>query len=145
MSAPAQIGFDPASRGRGSARLWILAAIGAIALHASAVALAISYAHSNDDDEALGSPALEIALDLEAPHLDPTNLPPGPQAEDSTASPELAEQQEKVEETDLPKDTPTETDDADRLVSPQPNEKKLRRRSDAANGCNSSLDGIGRQ
>ena len=82
------------------------------------------FLRADDDEEGARSPALEISLDLEAPHLDPTDLPPGPQAEDSAASPELAEQKEKVEETDLPKDTPTETDDADRLVSPQPDEKK---------------------
>src|SRR4029077_12410283 len=48
----------------------------------------------------------------------PTDLPPGPDSDASVASPALAEQKAEVKETDLPKDTPTETDNADRVVTP---------------------------
>jgi hypothetical protein len=45
-------------------------------------------------------------------------LPPGPDSDASVASPALAEQKAEVEETDLPKDTPTKEAEADRVVTP---------------------------
>jgi hypothetical protein len=46
------------------------------------------------------------------------DLPPGPEADASTASPAVVEQKVVVEQTDLPKAVPTETEDPDRLVTP---------------------------
>jgi TonB family protein len=46
-----------------------------------------------------------------------TDLPPGPDTDASTASPQLAEQKAEVKETDLPQDKPTETEEADRVVT----------------------------
>jgi TonB family protein len=70
-----------------------------------------------EPDDALGAPPIEIGLELISPRLEPTDLPPGPDAEASVASPALAEQQAEVKETELPKDIPTESDNPDRVVA----------------------------
>jgi periplasmic protein TonB len=70
------------------------------------------------EDEALGAPAVAIALELTAPHTEPSNLPPGPEAEAAAASAATLAQKEVVKPTELPKDLPTDTDDPDRLVAP---------------------------
>jgi protein TonB len=106
-----------------SRRLWILAAVGALALHIGGAALAIAHLRSDDVDDSLGAPAIEIGLEMMSPHLEPTDLPPGPDADASVASPALAEQKAEVKETELPKDVPTETEDADRAVTPDDQKK----------------------
>lgn len=106
-----------------SRRLWILAAVGALALHIGGAALAIAHLRSDDVDDSLGAPAIEIGLEMTSPHLEPTDLPPGPDADASVASPALAEQKAEVKETELPKDVPTETEDPDRAVTPDDQKK----------------------
>jgi TonB family protein len=106
-----------------SRRLWILAAVGALALHIGGAALAIAHLRSDDVDDSLGAPAIEIGLEMMSPHLEPTDLPPGPDADASVASPALAEQKAEVKETELPKDVPTETEDPDRAVTPDDQKK----------------------
>jgi periplasmic protein TonB len=103
--------------------VWLLAAIGAVVIHAGCVALAFEYLRPDDASDDLGAPAIEIGLEFEAPHRDPSDLPPGPDADASAASPEVMEQKTEVEKTDLPKATPTETDDPDRVVAPQETKK----------------------
>ncbi|MGA9091761.1 MAG: energy transducer TonB [Bradyrhizobium sp.] len=103
---------------RPSLRLWIFAALGAVVLHVGGAALAVAHLRIDEPDDTFGTPAIEIGLELTAPHLEPTDLPPGPDAEASVASPALAEQKAEVKETELPKDVPTETDDPDRVVAP---------------------------
>jgi periplasmic protein TonB len=66
----------------------------------------------------LGAPAIEIGVELASPRLDPTDLPPGPDTEATAAAPAVVEQKIVVEQTELPKAVPTETDDPDRAVSP---------------------------
>ena len=61
--------------------------------------------------------AIEIGLEMASVHREATDLPPGPDTDASTASPQLAEQKAEVKETDLPKDKPTETEEADRVVT----------------------------
>jgi periplasmic protein TonB len=102
---------------RPSWRLWILAAVAALALHLGGVALAVAHLESDDPDDSLGAPAIEVGLEMESPHLEATDLPPGPDADASVASPAQAEQKEEVKETDVPKDVPTETDEPDRVVA----------------------------
>jgi protein TonB len=102
---------------RPSWRLWILAAVTALALHLGGVALAVAHLESDDPDDSLGAPAIEVGLEMESPHLEATDLPPGPDADASVASPAQAEQKEEVKETDVPKDVPTETDEPDRVVA----------------------------
>ncbi len=110
---------------RPSRRLWTLAALGAVVLHVGGAALAVAHLRTDELDDAFGTPAIEIGLEMTAPHLEPTDLPPGPDAEASVASPALAEQKAEVKETELPKDVPTEADDPDRVVAPNsPNKPK---------------------
>ena len=78
---------------------------------------------TDEADEALGAPAIEIGVELASVRSEPTDLPPGPDADASVASPAVAEQKAEVKETDLPKDMPTETDDPDRLVTPNETKK----------------------
>ena len=63
---------------------------------------------------------------MSAPRNEETDLPPGPDSDASVASPALAEQKAEVKDTELPKDIPTETEDPDRVVTPndvkKPNE-----------------------
>ncbi|MBI5264202.1 MAG: energy transducer TonB [Bradyrhizobium sp.] len=102
---------------RASRRLWISAAAVAIALHLGGAALAVAHLQTDDLDEDLGAPAIEIGLEIMSLRAEPSDLPPGPDSEASVASPALAEQKAEIKETDLPKDTPNEAENADRVVT----------------------------
>jgi TonB family protein len=110
---------------RPSRRLWIFAAIAAIAIHLGCVALAVAHMRTDESDQDLGAPAIEIGLEMSSPHREATDLPPGPDTDASVASPALAEQKAVVKETDLPKDTPTETEDPDRVVTDNDSKKPV--------------------
>ena len=114
-TVPKMIGLD--FEQKPSRRLWIFAALAALALHLGGVALAVAHLRDDDVDEDLGAPAIEIGLEMSSPKLDPTDLPPGPDTDASVASPAQAEQKAEVKETDLPKDTPSETENPDRVVT----------------------------
>jgi TonB family protein len=100
-----------------SRRLWVFAAIAALALHLGGGALAFAHLEADDPDEPLGAPAIEIGLEMSSPHLEPTDLPPGPDTDASVASPALAEQKAELKETELPKEVPTEAAEPDRVVT----------------------------
>jgi protein TonB len=100
-----------------SRRLWILAGVGALALHIGCAGLVIAHLQTDDPDDALGATAIEIGLEMMAPRVEAVDLPPGPDTDASVASPALAEQQAVVEDTELPKAMPTETEDPDRVVT----------------------------
>ena len=106
-----------------SRRLWILAAVGALALHVGGGALAVVHLQTDDLDDSLGAPAIEIGLELMSPRLEASDLPPGPDTDASLASPALAEQKAELKDTELPKDVPTEADDPDRVVTPSDSNK----------------------
>jgi protein TonB len=106
-----------------SRRLWIFAGIGALALHLGCGALALAHLRPDDIDDSLGAPAVEIGLEMMSPHLEATDLPPGPDTDASVASPAIAEQKAELKETELPKDVPTETEDPDRVVTPTDSNK----------------------
>jgi TonB family protein len=97
--------------------LWITAAAGAVALHLGGAALALAYLRTDEAAEDLGAPAIEIGVELSSPKHDSSDLPPGPDSDASVASPAIPEQKAQVKETDLPKDTPMEADDPDRVVT----------------------------
>jgi periplasmic protein TonB len=97
-------------------RLWTIAAVTAVALHVGGAALAFAHLGS-DDGDSLGANVSEIGVELVSPMAEATDLPPGPDADASVASPALAEQKAEIKPTDLPKDTPTESDDPDRVVT----------------------------
>ena len=67
-------------------------ALGAIAIHAACVVLAFAYLQPDEDDEALGATAIEIGVEFAAIRAEATDLPPGPDAEASAASPAVVEQ-----------------------------------------------------
>jgi protein TonB len=98
-------------------RLWIIGAVAAVALHAGGAALAFAHLRSDDDFDSLGANVSAIDVELTAPNAEQTDLPPGPEADASVASPALAEQKAEVKPTELPKDIPQETDEADRTVT----------------------------
>jgi len=98
-----------------SRRLWIIAGVIALALHLGGAALALANLRG-DDEEALGSEG-EFAVEMTAPNVEDTDLPAGPDQDASVAAPALAEQKAVVKDTDVPKDTPTETEDPDRIVT----------------------------
>jgi len=110
---------------KSSRRLWLCAGIAALALHVGGAALAVAHLQTEVSEESLGAPAIEIGLELSSPRQDQTDLPPGPDSNASVASPALAEQKAEVKETDLPKDTPTETEDPDRVVTPNDAKKPV--------------------
>jgi TonB family protein len=62
---------------------------------------------------------------LSSPKQDPSDLPPGPESDASVATPAVPEQKAEVKETDLPKAIPTETDDPDRVVTPNDVKKPI--------------------
>jgi protein TonB len=101
-----------------SLRMWALAAFGAAMIHLGCIAFALEYMRDDDPEDALGAPAIEIDVEMLAPHTDPTDLPPGPDVEASVASPQVVEQKEIIEPADLPHAVPTESEDPDRVVSP---------------------------
>jgi TonB family protein len=101
-----------------SRTVWVVAALGALAIHAGAVGLAVGYMHVDAADQDLGAPAIEIGVELASPRQEPVDLPVGPDTEASAPSPAVVEQKAVVDPTTLPKAIPTETDDPDRAVSP---------------------------
>src|SRR5947209_10227849 len=96
--------------------IWIPAAIGAVALHLGGVGLVYANLPQEDADD-LGTPAFEVGIDLLSPRVETTDLPPGPESDASAAAPAQMEQKEKVEETALPQEKPTETENPDRIVA----------------------------
>jgi protein TonB len=99
-----------------SRRLWILAALAALALHLGGAALAIAHLRT-DDDGGLGANGAEFAVELASPKVPDDDLPPGPDLDAMQASQQLAEQKAEVKETDIPKDRPTDAEDPDRVVT----------------------------
>lgn len=106
-----------------SRRLWVIAALIALAIHAGCVAFAIARMPSDESDDDLGAPAIEIGVELASPRTEVTDLPPGPDSEASAASPAIAEQKAELKETELPTAQPTETEEPDRVVSPDDSHK----------------------
>ena len=106
-----------------SRRLWVLAAAAALALHLGCGALAIAHLRESESENDIGANAIEVGLEFAAVHREVTDLPAGPDTDASVASPALAEQQAEVKETELPKDIPTEPEEADRVVTPNETNK----------------------
>jgi periplasmic protein TonB len=109
-----------------SSRLWVFAALTALALHVGGAAMALAHLKSDDTDDDLGAPAIEIGLEISSPRQEPSELPPGPDSDASVASPAMPEQKAELKQTDLPKETPIETDDPDRVVTPNEVKKPIK-------------------
>jgi len=106
-----------------SKRLWVCAAIVALALHLGGAALAVAHLRTDQDEGELGATAFEIGL-FSSPHVEQSDLPPGPDTDASAASPQLNEQKAEVKQTDLPKDNPQEAEDPDRIVTQNESNKE---------------------
>jgi len=101
-----------------SRRLWICAALIALALHVGGAALAVAHLRTVEPDDALGAPAIEIGLEFSSPQFEPNDLPPGPDSEASAASQARTEQQAEEKQNELPQAVPTESEEPDRVVAP---------------------------
>jgi len=75
------------------------------------------------EDDDLGAPGIEIAFELASTQTTPSELPPGPESEASAPSPPVVEQKATEKEVDLPKETPVESDNPDRLVTVEKTDK----------------------
>lgn len=116
---------DLDTRNNLSRRLWIVAGLAALALHIGGAALALTHLSPEVDDDSLGTPAIEVGLAMMSPKSEPTDLPVGPNSNASVASPALEEQKAEVKDNDLPKETPRETEDPDRVVNPNEAKKPV--------------------
>jgi periplasmic protein TonB len=105
-------------------RVWCAAVLAAAVLHGGCFGYAFLASKHDDADVALGAPAVEIGLDMTAPHAEDENLPPGPESEAAAASAASASQEAKAEQTDQPKAQPTETENPDQVVSPDASKKE---------------------
>ncbi len=109
---------DPDLEQKPSRRLWILAAVAALALHLGGAALAVAHLRADEDGlDGLGASGAEFAVEMASPKVPDDELPPGPDADQMQATPEVPEQQAEVKEVDLPKDRPVEAEDPDRIVT----------------------------
>lgn len=119
---------DLESGHRNSRRLWVFAGVVALGLHLGGAALAIAHLAPDVDEDSLGAPVIEVGVELTSSKVEATDLPPGPDVDASVASPQVEEQKAEVKEADLPKDRPTDVDEADRAVTP--NEPKKPKEED---------------
>jgi TonB family protein len=117
---------------RSPRRLWIFAALCALALHLGGAALAVAHLRGSEPDDLVGAEAIEVGVELTSVQREPTDLPAGPDTEASVASAAIAEQKAEVKQTDLPKETPTETADPDREVTTNESEKQREEESKVA-------------
>jgi TonB family protein len=99
-----------------SFRTWTAAALVATLLHLTCIVLAFEYLR-DDAQQELGAPAIAIEIELSALRTEPADLPPGPDAEESAASPPAISQMSTTELAAL-RQVPTETDDPELTVAP---------------------------
>ncbi|GKQ49504.1 TonB family protein [Bradyrhizobium sp. Ce-3] len=102
---------------RTSKRLWVIAAVTAVALHLGGAALALTNLRGDDGDEGLGAAGAEYAVELASPDVPDDAAPPGAPADEQQAVQEMAQQKAEVKDTDLPQEKPVESDDPDRIVT----------------------------
>lgn len=112
QSAPVTFPDRPFPKG-----IWIGAAVVAITFHLAFAAFAITRTYEETEDDDLGAPGIEIAVELASVPSAETNLPPGPESDASAASAPVVAQQAEVKDPDLPKETPVEAVEPDRLVA----------------------------
>lgn len=113
----------------GSRRLWVFAAMAALALHLIGAMLAFAILPTDLDEGGLGANADAIAVELASPVVDDDQLPPGPDTDPKQASQQVAEQKAETRDTELPKDRPNDAEEPDRIVtqsnSDKPEEPKV--------------------
>ena len=80
---------------------WGLAAAGAVAIHTGCVAAALALIVPDNVEVVTGALAIEIGVEWTSPPIEHIDLPPGPEADASAASPAVVEQKVVVEQTDI--------------------------------------------
>lgn len=106
-----------------SRSLWSVAVLAALVLHLGAVGLGLVTWSSPDADDDSGAQGLEIGIELAAPPGEVVDAPVGPDSEASTASAAQVEHKPTAQ-TELPKETPHEAEEPDRLVSTTPEKQQ---------------------
>ena len=106
-----------------SRSLWTFAALAALVLHLGGIALGVATWSRPDVDDDVGAPGIEIGLEIAAPRGEDMDLPVGPDSEASAASSAQAERKVTEKESELPKETPHEAAEPDRLVATTTPEK----------------------
>ncbi len=96
--------------------MWALAVLGAVTIHFVCIALAREYLRDDELEVELGAPAIEIGVELLAAHRDQMDLPSGPDADESVASPPAVEPVPS-EPAVLPRAVPTETESPELAVA----------------------------
>ncbi len=79
MQTPNDIDDHP-STGKG---LWVFAAAMAVTMHLAFAGFAYFQMMDDADADDLGAPGIEIGLELASPDTPPSDLPPGPDSEES--------------------------------------------------------------
>jgi len=102
---------------KSSWRLWVIAAVCAVVLHAGSIAAAVYETQTEDDDDGLGANAIEVGMEMVSPEVEQTDLPQGPDSAASAASPAVQEHKAVEKESDLPKETPNESEEPDQAVT----------------------------
>jgi len=82
--------FDLDPPKHSSRSLWIAAALGAVAIHAGGIVLALA-SMPQDDPADVGARAIEISIELAAPHLEQSERPVGPDSEAAALAQERTE------------------------------------------------------
>jgi periplasmic protein TonB len=109
---------------RPSRKLWISAAVVALALHLGGAALALASLRTDDSDDGLGANGAEFAVEMASPKAPETDLPPGPDSEAMQEQQALPEQKAETKETELPKDQSQQVEDPDRVVTENDSKKQ---------------------
>ena len=128
-----------------SRRLWILAGVAALALHVGCAALAIAHMQTDDPDDSLGAPAIEIGLEMMAPRSRPptcrrVRIPTLPSRRLRSPS------SRRWSRTPIfPRTVPTETEEPDRIVTTNDTKKPEKEEQEVAAVQTAGLDGIGRR
>lgn len=103
--------------GKSSWRLWLIAAFVAVLLHVGGIAAAVFEMQQEEDDDGLGAAGIEVGMEMVSADVEPSDLPQGPDAAQQAPSQAVQEQKTVEKESDLPKETPHESEDADRSVT----------------------------
>jgi len=114
-----------------SRKMWVCAAIGVLLLHVGGAAFALTQFRGDDEGGGLGS-AAEYAVEMASPKVDDDDKPPGDDTDAQQASPPLPDQVAEKVETDLPKDTPAEAEDPDRVVTTNDSKKPVEQQDKVA-------------
>ncbi|MET0220094.1 MAG: energy transducer TonB [Tardiphaga sp.] len=98
-------------------RMWVIAGIFAVLLHVGGIGAAVYQMQQEEEDDGLGANAIEVGMEMVSPDVQQTDLPQGPDSDQSVASPAVQEQKAVEKPVDLPKDTPHESEEPDQVVT----------------------------